>query len=128
MRRSRHRTPKWIERQIDEALLFLATQTGFLYLHRRARRAAPKVAVGAAVVTGLGAAAAATAAGIGAVGLAGGAVAWYRHRAKTPGAEVPALGADWHTTRAGTTPVTAVGSDSGESPAKDVQSGPSAKK
>ena len=39
----------------------------------------PKVALGAVVATGVGAAAAATVAGIGVVGVAGGAAAWYRH-------------------------------------------------
>lgn len=70
--------PKRVERQIDEALLLVATQAGFLYVHRRARRAFHKAAVGAAVLTGVGAAAATVAAGIGVVGVAGGAVAWYR--------------------------------------------------
>ena len=72
--------PKRMERLIDEALLFTATQTGVLYMQRRSRRVLPKVAVGTAVLAGVGAAAATAAAGLGAVGLAGGAVAWYRRR------------------------------------------------
>ena len=68
--------PKRVERQIDEALLLVATQAGVLYVHRRVRRACHKLAVGATVVTGVGA----VAAGLGAVGVVGGAVAWYRHR------------------------------------------------
>ena len=77
--KTRRTTPKWVERQIDEALLAIAMQSGFLYAHRRARRVLPKVALGAVVATGVGAAAAATVAGIGVVGVAGGAAAWYRH-------------------------------------------------
>jgi hypothetical protein len=83
--------PKRVERQIDEALLLVATQAGFLYVHRRARRALHKVAVGAAMVTGVGAATATVAAGIGAVGVAVGAVAWYRHRTKRPAAAASAF-------------------------------------
>ncbi|HEY5046303.1 MAG TPA: hypothetical protein VII53_10645 [Solirubrobacteraceae bacterium] len=74
--------PKRVERQIDEALLLVATQAGVLYVHRRVRRACRKIAVGATVVTGVGAATAIVAAGIGAVGVVGGAVAWYRHRVR----------------------------------------------
>ncbi len=83
--KTRRTTPKWVERQIDEALLAIAMQAGFLYAHRRARRVLPKVALGAAVATGVGAAtaAAATVAGIGVVGVAGGAAAWYRHSKKS---------------------------------------------
>lgn len=71
---------KRVERVIDEALLHTATLSGVLYVQRRTRRALPKIAVGTAVLAGLGAAAATAAAGVGAVGLAGGAAAWYRHR------------------------------------------------
>jgi hypothetical protein len=74
--RLRRMMPKRVERQIDEALLLIATKAGVLYVHRRVRRACRKVAVGATVVTGVGA----VAAGLGAVGAVGGAVAWYRHR------------------------------------------------
>ena len=74
-----------VDRLIDEALLLTATQTGFLYLHRRGRRALPKVVLGTGVVAGLGlvTAAAAAAAGVGLVGLAGGGLAWYRKREKS---------------------------------------------
>ncbi len=61
----------------------ISMQTAFLYAHRRARRVLPKVAVGAAVATGVSAAAAAAVAGIGVVGVAGGAAAWYRHSKKS---------------------------------------------
>src|SRR5271167_829464 len=84
------RTPKWVERQIDEALLTIAMQAGFLYAHRRARRVLHKVTLGAVVATGVGAAAAGTVAGIGAVGVAGGAAAWYRRsRRSAPVAQEP---------------------------------------
>jgi 4-amino-4-deoxy-L-arabinose transferase-like glycosyltransferase len=73
-------TPKWLERQIDEALLLVATQAAFLYAQRRGRRMLPKMALGAAVLAGVGVAAATVAAGLGAVGLAGGAAAWYRYK------------------------------------------------
>jgi hypothetical protein len=110
---------KWIDRQIDEALLLVATQAAFLYAQRRARRVLPKVALGTAVVTGVGAAtaaAAATAAGIGAVGLAGGGVVLYRRRAKSAAA-VPATTA-WSPAGAGAPSATAVGSNAGDPPAK----------
>jgi hypothetical protein len=74
--------PKRIERLIDEALLHTATLSGVLYVQRRTRRALPKIAIGTAVFAGVGVAAATTAAGVGAVGLAGGAVTWYRKREK----------------------------------------------
>jgi hypothetical protein len=73
---------KRFEHQIDEALLLVATQAGLLYVQRRTRRVFRKLTVGATVVTGVGMATATVAAGIGAVGLAGGAVTWYRRRAK----------------------------------------------
>jgi len=91
---------KWIDRQIDEVLLTVATTTGLMYARRRFRRALPKVMIGGTVVA-LGAAATATAAGIGVVGVAAGAAVWYRHRSK---ASAPTGG--W------TGPPTAVGSDS----------------
>ena len=111
-------TPKWIERQIDEALLFVATQAAFLYAHRRARRVLRKVVVGTAVVGGVGAAAAIAAAGVGAVGLTGGAVAWYRHRAKSHEAVARAFTTDWHTTGASAPPAKAT------SPVNDAESEP----
>ena len=52
-RMKRSRRTKWVDRQIDQALLGIAMQAGFLYAHRRARRALPKVALGAVVVTGV---------------------------------------------------------------------------
>ena len=81
---------KRFEHQIDEALLLVATQAGLLYVQRRTRRVFRKVAVGATVVTGVGMATATVAAGIGAVGLAGGAVAWHRRGAKQLAAAPPA--------------------------------------
>lgn len=88
----------WIERQIDEALLTTATTTGLLYARRRARRVLPKVMIGGAVVVALGAATA----GVGVLGVAGAATAWYRHRSK---AVAPANG--WKA------PPATVGSNSG---------------
>ena len=70
---------KWIERQIDEALLTATTTTGLLYARRRARRFLPKVIVGGAIVAAVGSAAAAAAAGIGVLGAGAAGAAWYRH-------------------------------------------------
>jgi hypothetical protein len=108
-------TSKWVERQVDEALLLVATQAAFLYAHRRARRLLPKVAVGAAVITGVGAATATAAAGLGAVGVLGGAGAWYRHRSK----KAAAATVDWRPPAAG---ASSVGSNSGAAPLKDTRS------
>ena len=80
---------KRFEHQIDEALLLVATQAGLLYVQRRTRRVFRKITVGATVATGVGVATATVAAGIGAVGLAGGAVTWYRRRAKQLAAAPP---------------------------------------
>ncbi|HXW59257.1 MAG TPA: hypothetical protein VEJ23_07235 [Solirubrobacteraceae bacterium] len=110
-------TPKWIERQIDEALLLVATQAAFLYVHRRARRLLPKVAAGALVLTGLGAAAATVAAGVGAVGAASGAVAWYRYRSRRNGDVTPAWDTNWRPDTSGATPATTMGSKSVDAPA-----------
>jgi hypothetical protein len=63
---------KRIERQVDDALLFIATSTGFLYVRRRLRRLLNRAALGAIVI-----------AAAGALGLAGVASAWYRSRAKS---------------------------------------------
>jgi hypothetical protein len=79
----RSRRTKWVDRQIDEALLGIAMQAGFLYAHRRVRRVLPKVAVGAVVVGGVGAAAAATAVAAATVAGVGGA-AWYRRSKRSP--------------------------------------------
>jgi hypothetical protein len=56
-----------IERRIDDALLATATWAAFLYARRRARRAFSRAAIGATV-----------AAGVGAAGTAGAALAWKR--------------------------------------------------
>lgn len=80
---------KRFEHQIDEALLLVATQAGLLYVQRRTRRVFRKITVGATVATGVGVATATVAAGIGAVGLAGGAVAWYRRRANSQAPTAP---------------------------------------
>jgi tetrahydromethanopterin S-methyltransferase subunit D len=74
---------KRFEHQIDEALLLVATQAGLLYVQRRTRRVFRKITVGATVATGVGVATATVAAGIGAIGLVGGAVTWYRRRANS---------------------------------------------
>jgi hypothetical protein len=65
-------TSKRIERQVDDALLFIATSTGFLYVRRRLRRLLDKAALGAIVIAAAGA--------LGLVGVVG---AWYRSRAKS---------------------------------------------
>jgi hypothetical protein len=76
------RKSKWIDRQVDEALLTVSTVTGMMYARRRARRVMPKVALGTAVVVGVGAAAVVAATGLGVLGV-GGAAAWYQRRSKS---------------------------------------------
>jgi hypothetical protein len=71
-------TSKRIERQIDDALLFTATSTGFLYVRRRLRRLLGRAALGAIVI-----AVAST------LGLAGVVSVWYRSRAKSAAAAGP---------------------------------------
>jgi hypothetical protein len=61
------------DRQIDDALLATAVSAGFLYARRRVRRIGRKVARSAVVAGG-------AAAGVGALGVAGAAVAWQRRR------------------------------------------------
>lgn len=97
---------KWVDRQIDEVLLTTALSAGSLYARRRARRVLPKVLVGAAVVTTVGAAAAAT--GIGVL-----AIAWYRHR-RTAAAQ----SAGQYPIGGGGAAGATFGSGSGESPLK----------
>jgi hypothetical protein len=63
--------PKRLERQIDDALLATATWAGFVYVRRRFRRLLSHAAVAATI-----------AGGVGAIGLAGAAVAWCRSRAR----------------------------------------------
>ena len=72
---------EWIERQIDELLLTMATTTGLLYARRRVRRLLPKVMIGG-VALGLGAAVLAALAAVGVLGAAAGGTAWYRRRSK----------------------------------------------
>ncbi|MCL2768905.1 MAG: hypothetical protein FWD42_02180 [Solirubrobacterales bacterium] len=85
---------KRIDRLIDEALLLAATQAGVLYVHRRTRRALPRLALGTAVLAGVGAAAATAAATAGVVGLAAGGAAWYRKRERSrAGTDEAATGA-----------------------------------
>jgi hypothetical protein len=66
---------RWIDRQVDDALIAISTATGIMYARRRARRVIPKVMVGGTV-----AAAAVVATGIGIVAVGGAGLAWYRHR------------------------------------------------
>jgi hypothetical protein len=68
---------RWIDRQIDDALLATSVSAGVLYARRRVRRVQRRLARGA-VIFG----AAATIAGIGVAGAAGGAFARYRRRAR----------------------------------------------
>lgn len=65
-------TSKRIERQVDDALLFMATSTGFLYVRRRLRRLLDRAALGAIVI-----------AAAGTLGLIGVVSAWYRSRTKS---------------------------------------------
>jgi hypothetical protein len=123
------RKRKWVDRQIDDALLAIAMQAGFIYAHRRARRVLPKVALGAVVATGVGAAAAVTVAGIGAVGaagVAGGAAAWYR-RSKRSAAELPEPAAPWRPSGVAAAPTASAGENAGgvsaTAPASERSSG-----
>jgi hypothetical protein len=70
---------KWLDRRIDEALLAIAFEAGLLYARRRIRRMLNRFALGAAVLGGLGIAAAT--AGVAVLGALA-ATAWYRRRAK----------------------------------------------
>lgn len=88
-------------------------QAGFLYAHRRARRVFPKVALGAAAATGVGAAAAATVAGIGALGVAGGAAAWYRHSKRSAADTPQAAAAGWSPTGVDAARESSFGSNAG---------------
>ena len=75
---------KWIDRQIDDALLMVSTATATVYARRQARRHLPKVVVGGALVVAAGTAAAAAAAGLGVLTAGGaGAAVWYRHNKKS---------------------------------------------
>jgi hypothetical protein len=114
-----------VERQIDEALLMISMQTAFLYAHRRARRMLPKVALGAAVATGVSAAAAAAVAGIGVVGVAGGAAAWYRHSKRSAAESPQPAAAGWRPPGVGATPETNLGSNAGSPAVKARESDPS---
>ncbi len=118
--KSRRTTPRWVERQIDEALLMISMQTAFLYAHRRARRVLPKVAVGAAVATGVSAAA--TVAGLGVVGVAGGAAAWYRHSKRSAAAAPQPAAPAWRPPAVGATPESNFGSNAGTAFAKATES------
>jgi hypothetical protein len=120
--KTRRTTLRWVERQIDEALLMISMQTAFLYAHRRARRVLPKVAVGAAVATGVSAAAAATVAGLGVVGVAGGAAAWYRHSKRSAAAAPPPAAPAWRPPAVGATPESNFGSNAGTASAKATES------
>jgi len=101
-------TRKWIEGQIDDALLATALGAGFLYVRRRARRILREVAVGATV-----------AAGLGAVGVAAAAAAFFRSRTRRSAEPVPPPGeppppsasSAWRPTGAGT-PAAATGANS----------------
>jgi hypothetical protein len=95
---------KWIEGQIDDALLAMAIGAGFLYLRRRVRRLVRGVAVGGAV-----------AAGLGTLGITAAVAAWFRSRA-TGSAPLapPPESTDWHA--AAGTPEAAVGTNSGGAP------------
>jgi hypothetical protein len=61
--------PKRVERQIDDALLAIASWAGFLYMRRRFRRLLSRAVVGATVTVRLGA-----------MGAAVAATAWHRSR------------------------------------------------
>src|SRR5271154_7415119 len=74
---------KWVDRQIDDALLMVSTATATVYARRQARRHLPKVMVGGALIAAAGTAAAVAAVGIGVLGAGGAGAVWYRHNKKT---------------------------------------------
>ncbi len=74
---------KWIDRQIDDALLMVSTATATVYARRQARRHLPKVIIGGAVVAAAGTAAAVAATGIGILAAGGAGAVWYRQNKKT---------------------------------------------
>ncbi|HMD52390.1 MAG TPA: hypothetical protein VKG62_06715 [Solirubrobacteraceae bacterium] len=108
---------KWIDRQIDEILLTTAMSAGLLYARRRIRRLLPKVMIGGAVATTLGAAAA----GVGVLALAGAAAAWYQRRSR---AVTPAAG--WYPSGSSAPAAATAGSGAGDGDLKDAPSGRSA--
>ena len=73
---------KWVDQQIDDALLMVSTATAAVYARRQARRHLPKVMVGGALIAAAGAAAAVAAVGIGVLGAGGAGAVWYRHNKK----------------------------------------------
>ena len=95
LKSSRVFSSKWIDRQIDDALLMVSTATAAVYARRQARRHLPKVIVGGALVAAAGTAAAVAATGIGILAAGGAGAAWYRHNKKTSSS-------DWQMPRAAT--------------------------
>ena len=74
---------KWVDRQIDDALLMVSTATATVYARRQARRHLPKVMVGGALIAAAGTAVAVAAVGIGVLGAGGAGAVWYRRNKKT---------------------------------------------
>jgi hypothetical protein len=83
MRRSSIFGSKWVDRQIDDALVMISTAAATVYARRQARRHLPKVMVGGALIAAAGTAAAVAAVGIGVLGAGGAGAVWYRHNKKT---------------------------------------------
>jgi hypothetical protein len=108
---------KWLDRRIDEALLAISLEAGFLFVRRRVRRVVRRVAV----VSGVGVATATVV--VGAAGIAVGLAAWWRRRAKRSAAMVlePATDAAWGPPGADAPPLASVGTDAGGPPATDAQ-------
>lgn len=71
---------KWVDRQIDDALVMVSTAAATAYAHRQARRHLPKAVVAGALVAALGTAAAVAAAGLGILGVSGAGAFWYRRK------------------------------------------------
>jgi len=107
---------------LTAVLLVIAIESGFLYVRRRVRRVLRKGAHAAAVVSGLGA----VAAGVGSLGVAAAAAAWYRRRAKRSAALTPLSdSASWGTNGAGAPSATTVDPSWSGEPVKDSGPGPS---
>jgi hypothetical protein len=71
---------KWVDRQIDDALLMVSTAAATAYAHRQARRHLPKLIVGGALVAAVGTAAAVAATSLGILGAGGAGALWYRRK------------------------------------------------
>ena len=71
---------KWVDRQVDDALLMVSTAAATAYAHRQARRHLAKMVSAGAFVAAAGTAAAVAATGLGILGAGGAGALWYRRK------------------------------------------------